>query len=186
MTGLLPFTGHNIRLADGTETKPGTPLIEGNGICQAALRMLDVCFPDRKEWPGSGVTARIADLGCLEGGYAIALAAAGHDVTGIEAREANYARCDYAGRHHDPGATISCGSLKFVRDDARNLPAYGEFDAVFCAGLLYHLDEPDAFLRMLGKVTTRLLILQTHFSLSPDTTHEGRRGHWQPDNPGDG
>ena len=35
---------------------------------------------------------------------------------------------------------------------------------VFCCGLLYHLDKPKEFLDTLSAVTTKLLILQTHFS----------------------
>lgn len=174
--GLLPFTGHNIRLPDGTETKPGTPLIAENGICQAALRMLDLCRT------GSMFSTRVADLGCLEGGYAAAFAQAGYRVEGIEARDMNVARCRWAADQ------LNLPHLAYIRDDARNLAAWGEFDAVFCAGLLYHLDEPDAFLKTLGKVTRRLLIIQTHVSSHPhpEEIHEGRRGHWHHDNPGDG
>jgi hypothetical protein len=46
---------------------------------------------------------------------------------------------------------------------------YGSFDAVFCCGLLYHLDRPRAFLDVLSRVTKRLLILQTHFSEAKDS-----------------
>jgi SAM-dependent methyltransferase len=168
---MLPFTGHNILLPDGTQTCPGTPLIAGNGITLAALRMLSLCFPDGPE----GV--RVADLGCLEGGYAAAFAAIGYDVLGVEARKANFDRCQYV------AGQLAFPNLRFALGDARNFEAC-DVDAVFCAGLLYHLDEPDTFLRMLGTVTRRLVILQTHFSTRPDAVHEGRRGHWQPDNPG--
>jgi SAM-dependent methyltransferase len=178
MTDLLPFTGHNIRLDDGTETCPGTPLIAENGITQAALRMMDVCRTD------AFCKTRVADLGCLEGGYAAAFARAGYDVLGVEARRRNFARCEYVAGHLTTPSPLA--DLSFVKDDVRNLAAWGEFDVVFCAGLLYHLDEPDAFLQLLGKVTRRLLIVQTHFSLSPDTTHEGRRGHWYTDHCGEG
>ena len=168
---MIPFTGHNITLPDGTETLPGTPLIHGNGISRAAFRMLRLCLP----FLGG---LRVADLGCLEGGYAVAFARAGYEVLGVEARARNFARCQYVAER------VALPNLRFVHDDARNLAAYGEFDAVFCAGLLYHLDEPGAFLKMLGGVTRRLLIVQTHFSLAPDDVHEGRRGHWYSDHPG--
>lgn len=166
----MGFAGHNIALPDGTETLPGTPLIASNGICQAALRMMDLVAVH-----GERAFTRVADLGCLEGGYAAAFARAGYDVLGVEARTQNYRRCQYV------ASRLDLPHLNFVQDDARHLASYGEFDVVFCAGLLYHLDEPDAFLRMLGTVTARLLILQTHFSVRPDSTHEGRRGHWYAD-----
>src|SRR5213079_2278864 len=53
-----------------------------------------------------------------------------------------------------------------------------EWDAVFCCGLLYHLQNPVSFLRQLGRATRRLLIVQTHYSTRPDAVHEGHRGHW--------
>jgi SAM-dependent methyltransferase len=168
---MLPFTGHNIRLPGGTETRPGTPLIAENGICQAALRMMRLCCE-----PG----ARVADLGCLEGGYAAAFAQAGYDVLGVESRKANYTRSAWLADQ------LGLPKLALAHDDARHLPDYGTFDVTFCAGLLYHLDDPVTFLNMLGRVTSRLLIVQTHYSGRPDAVHEGRRGHWHDDNPGDG
>lgn len=179
MADLLPFTGHNIVLPGGMETCPGTPLIAENGITQAALRIMRVALRGGVILAGQPYPGRVADLGCLEGGYAAAFAQAGYDVLGVEARGRNFARCEYVAEQ------LSLPYLQFACDDVRNLADHGEFEIVFCAGLLYHLDEPDAFLQMLGRVTRRLLIIQTHFSLSPDTTHEGRRGHWYADHDGD-
>jgi len=56
-----------------------------------------------------------------------------------------------------------------VQDDAWNVAQRGEFDATFCCGLLYHLDKPLEFLRLLSKITRRILILQTHFSEAKDS-----------------
>ncbi len=112
----------------------------------------------------------VVDLGCLHGAYTIAFAQAGYLATGIEARPASIARCREAGAGVD--------GLRFIEDDVRNLARHGEFDAVWCCGLLYHLDQPVDFLGLLGKVTRRLLIVQTHISLEPDSQNEGRRGHW--------
>ena len=165
------FTAHNIRLPDGTETLPGVPLTADTGICQAALRDLNLALP---------VGGSVADVGCLEGGYAVEFARAGFDVLGVEARPENLASALAV------AAAVRLPNLRFVRDDARNLHRHGQFDAVFCCGLLYHLDEPAAFLNMLGKITRRLLILQTHYSEHPDTTHEGRAGHWYADDPAAG
>jgi hypothetical protein len=78
---------------------------------------------------------------------------------------------------------VGLPDLGFVQGDVRNLAAYGEFDGVFCCGLLYHLDEPSAFLAMLGKVTRRVLVVQSHYAPYPQTAHEGRRGSWAGDNP---
>jgi hypothetical protein len=78
--------------------------------------------------------------------------------------------------------------LRFACDDVHNLERYGSFDVTFCCGLLYHLEDPVAFLRMVSRLTRRLLILQTHFAtdtvperfpnLSEVTTNEGVVGRW--------
>jgi SAM-dependent methyltransferase len=165
---LYTFTAHNIVLPGGTQTLPGAELVAENGICRAALRDLELAFP------GAGRSAiRVADLGCLEGGYAAAFAQAGYDVTGFEARADNIACCEFLAER------LKLSNLRFVQDDVRNVfGPESEWDAVFCCGLLYHLDDPVAFLRQLGRATRRLLIAQTHYSTRPDAKHEGHRGHW--------
>jgi SAM-dependent methyltransferase len=79
------------------------------------------------------------------------------------------------------------GRLQFVQDDALNLPNYGTFDVVFCSGLLYHLENPRAYLAVLVKAAENVLILNTHYSyvdrtskhpVSEVTTHEGLPGRW--------
>jgi len=183
----MEFTAHNIELPDGTRTMPGQPLLREWGICTAALRTLHALVPVQ-----DGTVPRVADLGCLEGGYSVEFARAGYDVIGIEGRQSNIEKCNYV------AAALQLPNLRFVRDDARNIRDHGPFDAVFCCGLLYHLDRPSAFLHELAAVTRRVLLLQTHyatlddeswnkFQLSPLMTHEGRLGRWyqewEPDTP---
>ena len=57
-----------------------------------------------------------------------------------------------------------CSNLTFIKEDARRIASHGNFDAIFCCGLFYHLDKPREFLQLLASATSRLLILQTHFS----------------------
>lgn len=163
----LAFTAHNIALPDGSQTLPGRELTADSGICQAALRDLDLAFP------GWIVPPRVADLGCLEGGYAAAFAQAGYDVTGFEIRAENFACCSYAAEQ------LALPNLRFIRADVRDeFGVPGAWDAVFCCGLLYHLADPVAFLHQLGAATRRLLIVQTHYSTQPDAVHESHRGNW--------
>ncbi|HVU17834.1 MAG TPA: class I SAM-dependent methyltransferase [Candidatus Didemnitutus sp.] len=149
------FTAHNIRLDDGTCTKPDESVtMESYPWFLAARRVLDHTFPGDKS------RYRIADLGCLEGGYAVEFARLGFQTVGLDVRESNLAACEYVkARTHLP-------NLEFRRDNALNIAVYGSFDAVFCCGLLYHLENPYAFLETLGRVTRQLLILQTHFSVA--------------------
>jgi 2-polyprenyl-3-methyl-5-hydroxy-6-metoxy-1,4-benzoquinol methylase len=149
----IEFTAHNIRLDDGTLTKPDVGhSMDANGWFVSARRLLDTVFPGDKNH------YRLADLGCLEGGFAVEFARMGFQVLGVEVRGANIAACNYV------KANTNLPNLEFIKDDARNIAKYGVFDVVFCCGLLYHLDKPKEFLNTLSAVTTKLLILQTHFS----------------------
>jgi len=174
---IVPFTAHNIRLPDGSCTRPDFPLTADEPVTRAIMRTLDLLFPPAQR---KGLT--LADLGCLEGGYAVEFARAGFEVTGLDARRVNLERCQFVAR------ALNLPNLRFVRDDARNLGDYPPFDIIFCSGLLYHLDRPASYLRLLASRTRRLLILQTHyaladripadFALSELTQHEGYQGRW--------
>jgi SAM-dependent methyltransferase len=148
------FTSHNIRLDDGTFTKPeSTRSMVDHPWFISARGILETVFPGDKS------QLRLADVGCLEGGYAVEFARTGFQVLGIDVRELNIAACNYVKSKTD------LPNLEFLQDDAFNIAKYGQFDAVFCCGLLYHLDRPKQFLETLSAVTKKLLILQTHFSL---------------------
>jgi hypothetical protein len=154
---LVSFTSHNIRLDDGTYTKPDAGFsMDVHPWLLAAKRMLDASFPGDKS------QLRIADLGCLEGGYTVEFARMGLQALGLDVRELNIEACQYV------KSKVNLPNLEFVRDDVWNVGSYGMFDAVFCCGLFYHLDQPREFLSLLSKVTKRLLILQTHFAEAKD------------------
>jgi hypothetical protein len=150
----VEFTAHNIRLDDGTLTKPdyGEYSMEAYPWFVSARRIVETVFPGDKKH------LRLADLGCLEGGYAVEFARMGFQVLGIEVRDANIAACNYV------KSRTSLPNLVFAKDDAWNIGNHGMFDVVFCCGLLYHLDRPRKFLETLSSVTTKLMFLQTHFS----------------------
>jgi SAM-dependent methyltransferase len=155
---LISFTSHNIRLDDGSYTKPDAGLsIDAHPWFLAAKRVLDTAFPGDK----SGL--RVADLGCLEGGYTVEFARLGFQALGLDVRESNIEACRYV------QSRVNLPRLEFVRDDVWNIAAYGTFDATFCCGLLYHLDKPVEFLKTLSSVTKRVLILQTHFAEAKDS-----------------
>jgi precorrin-6B methylase 2 len=135
--------------------------MDANESFVSARRLLDTVFPGDKNH------YRLADLGCLEGGFAVEFARMGFQVLGIEVRAANIAACNYVKAH------TNLPNLEFIKDDARNIAKYGVFDVVFCKGLLYHLDKPKEFLNTLSAVTAKLLILQTHFST--DTKNKEHR-----------
>jgi 2-polyprenyl-3-methyl-5-hydroxy-6-metoxy-1,4-benzoquinol methylase len=113
----------------------------------SAKRILETVLPSDKS------RVRVADLGCLEGGYAVEFARKRSQVLGVEVRESNMAAC----RHVQSGLNLP--NLQFVQDNAWNVAKHGPFDAIFCCGLLYHLERPKEFLQTLSDITTKLLIL---------------------------
>jgi SAM-dependent methyltransferase len=172
----VAFTAHNIRLDDGTRTLPEGFPMEQHPRFLAAERCLRLVFPQGFN------NLSIADLGCLEGGYAVEFARLGfRRVIGIEIRPSNFTNC-LAVKNG-----VALPNLVFVNDDVWNIKRYGPFDAIFCCGLFYHLDRPKAFLDLLARMTRTVLVIHTHFAtvmpiaefnLSELTHHEGLLGRW--------
>ncbi|MBC5764887.1 class I SAM-dependent methyltransferase [Ramlibacter albus] len=147
------FVAHNIPLAPGFSTRPGEPLIGESPRTQAIHDALRLFMP-------GGVQGKTAvDLGCLEGGLTYELWQAGLDVLGVEVREDNLERCrlvrEWFGAHE---------RMDFVQADVRQFQPARAFDVVLCSGLLYHLDDPAAYIGQLGGLTAPggLLYLDTH------------------------
>lgn len=150
----VQFTAHNVRLDDGTYTIPSAAQsVDQYSWFESSRGILETVFPGDKS------QLRLADIGCLEGGYATEFARLGFQVLGVEVRELNIAACNYIKSKTD------LPNLQFVQDNALNIADHGVFDGVFCCGLYYHLENPKQYLETLSAVTNKLLILQTHFSL---------------------
>lgn len=170
------FTAHNIRLDDGSYTMPEQPWqMEDVPLLKFTKQFLRVLFS------GGLSGKRIVDLGCLEGGYTVEFARAGFHALGIEVRQSNFKNCQRV------KAATNLPNLAFVRDDVHNIADYGIFDAVFCCGLLYHLEMPRKFIELMSQVCRRAVIIDTHvadihpngaFALSEVTQNEGLAGRW--------
>jgi SAM-dependent methyltransferase len=153
----------------GNEGEPHTRLKRIFQIaCDLSTKPLNAC--------------RVLDLGCLDGQFSIEFALAGAEVTGIEIREANIQKALFAKE------VLDLDNLEFVHQDVRTIsyPEYGKFDVILCSGILYHLNTPDVFtvIERMYEMSERLLIVDTHISLSPlDTvTHRGHTyygKHWR-------
>ena len=149
------WTAHNIRLTTELTTMPGRPdFLETDLRLKAILRVLE-CF-----YRGKLANARAADLGCLEGGFALALAQRGMNVVGIEARERNIEKARLLKQHFD------LPNLELVKGDVKNFSRenFGDFDVVLALGILYHLDQPTEWLRQIAGATRNLLIVDSHFA----------------------
>jgi len=172
----LSFTAHNIKLPDGTETMPELGyLLADSPWMKAAARVVKIVYGDAL------AEKSIADLGCLEGGYTVEFSRMGMQATGIEVRQSNIDNCLHVSRK------AGLPNLAFAKNDVWNLAEYGRFDAMFCCGLLYHLDQPGRFIRLMAEQTRDVIMINTHyaddrqspvFTLSDMTENEGLPGKW--------
>ena len=149
------WTAHNIRLSAELTTMPNKPdFVETDMRLHAILRILSVFYR------GSLAGLRMADLGCLEGGFTLALAQHRANVVGIEARQRNIEKCLLLQEHFElPDST-------FLRDDVKNFTRekYGLFDVVMALGILYHLDQPVTWLNQIALATKSVLIVESHYA----------------------
>ena len=74
----------------------------------------------------------------------------GFNALGVEVRQSNFDACTFVKQR------TNLPNLRFVKDDVLNVGKYGPFNAVFCCGLLYHLDKPRAFIKMVSEITSRI------------------------------
>ena len=117
---------------------------------------------------------RILDLACGEGVYAIEAALRGAKVVAVDARTERMDEGASAARR------LGLADLRFEKADVRNVTAasHGTFDVVLFLGILYHLDECDAFsvLKNIHEMCGQFVIIDTHIALrSQDRTeHNGQ------------
>lgn len=157
------WTAHNIRLSRDVTTLPGRPdFMDTDLRLHAILRSLSFIYGDNL----AGL--RVADLGCLEGGFTLALAQQGMSVTGIEARQQNLEKMMLLKEH------FALSNVEFFHDDVKNFgrEKYGSFDVVLALGILYHLEQPVAWLRQITEATGAVLIIDSHFAPADDTAVE--------------
>src|SRR5208282_25262 len=110
-------------------------------------------------WQFFPTTESVLELSSLEGGHAFALARSAKKVIGIEARQANVDKGRFC-QH-----LLGISNVEFINADLEgfDLSTLGVFDAVFCVGILYHLQKPWELISQISKVTTNIFIW-THYS----------------------
>jgi SAM-dependent methyltransferase len=161
-----PWTAHNLLL--GAEVFSISPAPTGD---ETKLRRVLQIVADLARRPVREL--RVLDLACLEGMYALELAARGAQVVAIEGRETNLAKARFAAE------ALGIDGVDFQLGDVRELDPqrHGSFDVVLCLGILYHLDAPDVFdfVAAMRRVCTDLLVVDTHASPEPREarTHAG-------------
>lgn len=171
----LHWTSHNIELAPGVHTLPGQPLLRDEPRARTLHRELQRFAAPPGSRSGSLAGQRALDLGCLEGGFSLELARQGVQVLGIEGRDSNFVKCQALAEH------FALPQLGFELSDVKALhpERQGRFDLVLCLGLLYHLDDPAAFLAQLGRDLTNeraVMFLDTHVAPPDDAALAGFEG----------
>jgi|SRR2546423_2365969 2-polyprenyl-3-methyl-5-hydroxy-6-metoxy-1,4-benzoquinol methylase len=152
------WTAMAIKLPDGTYTR--------RPAADHRLRRLLQAAQDTVRKPLS--ECRVLDLACLEGHYALEFGLHGAEVIGIEGRQVNVDKCNFA------KDALALERVTFVTDDVRHLSVekYGRFDIVLCSGILYHLPAADAaqLLRSIAEVCSGILLLDTFIAMSGQTS----------------
>lgn len=152
------FTGHNIPLT-ATESTLGrdVPLI-GDDPRTTTIKALI------HRYAGDSDRVRVLDLGSLDGGVAFEMAREGWQTTGVEGRLSNFENAELI------RAYFGLDNLRFVHRDVKSLhPATdGQFDAIVCCGLLYHLDDPFTFIRQMAGLTAPGGMLFLDTCVEPD------------------
>lgn len=120
-----------------------------------------------------GQPRSILELGSFEGAHSLMLAQPQHveRVLGLEGRIESIRRAELAVE------LLGRGNIAFELADLQTdgLSGHGRFDAVFCAGVLYHLPEPWKLLAAIANVTDRLY-LDTHYATTEDESRGGYVG----------
>jgi 2-polyprenyl-3-methyl-5-hydroxy-6-metoxy-1,4-benzoquinol methylase len=108
---------------------------------------------------------RILDLGCGEGVYAIEAALRGATVVAVDGR------CQRMDEGAKAAQRLGLDNLHFEQADIRlvTTPSHGQFDVIFCLGILYHFDK-QAVLSVLENVyamTKQLVVIDSFIALEP-------------------
>jgi len=117
----------------------------------------------------------ILELGSLEGGHTFALAQHPHirRVLAIEGRESNMHKAQFVQQ------LLDVNKVEFMSADLEktDLTRLGQFDAIFCVGLLYHLPNPWSLIEQMSQVSKNLFIW-THYAdpAQADKVVNGYRG----------
>jgi predicted O-methyltransferase YrrM len=116
----------------------------------------------------------VLELGSLEGAHSAQIAAAPsvERLLCLEGRDENVKRARAAMEVLGLSRRVR---VECVDLDLPDLAAFGNFDAAFCAGVLYHLTQPWLLLRELRR-RVEVLFLDTHVSPTDNIVLAGHRG----------
>lgn len=113
---------------------------------------------------------RVLELGALEGALSLELSKQAKEVLGLEARPESVERASFIKKlFRKDNLSFDVANLEEV-----DLTQYGDFDVIFCCGLLYHLPNPRTLVERMVSVSPNLY-LDTHYA-PPDVELVEREG----------
>ncbi len=115
----------------------------------------------------------VLELSCLEGAHTYALAKHCRSVAALEGRDANAQRALFVGELLGAGNVL----IRAANLETEDLARHGRFDAVFAAGILYHLPNPRRLIRQCAAVSDRLF-LWTHLADREEVRRIEGVGRW--------
>jgi hypothetical protein len=122
----------------------------------------------------------ILEMGSHEGSHTLQLAEIQgvKNVVGLEGRSENIARANFV-KEVFRGSNVEFHPSNL---DAFDPDAWPQFDAVFCSGLLYHLERPWDFISKISKIATKCVFIDTHYAGTADTEIGNYSGIWHTEN----
>ncbi len=142
-----------------------TPIVRQDVINRHQQRKRYFFDPLVKFLGGSLAGKRVLDLGCNAGFWSLHAVLQGcAQVVGIDGRQMHIDQANFVFEVNEIDKTrysFHTGNL-FTMD----IQSFGEFDIVFCLGLMYHVSKPVALLEIISGCNTDLLIIDTDITLS--------------------
>lgn len=120
---------------------------------------------------GSLKGKRVLDIGCNAGYWTLQAIQRDCDFAlGIDGRQVHIDQANFVFDVHG----ISSDRYKFIKGDLYDIDfsSLGQFDIVFCLGLLYHINRPIQLLENIEKVSPEILIIDTYLSSKPGSVLE--------------
>ena len=153
---------YSFQLPDGRATRSYLP-DDVATIHETRLAMIESVLDAGLDRPASQMTC--LDLACHEGFFAVHMAQRGfRDVLGIDVRPANI-----------EGARLmreiyGLSNLRFEEGDVATLEEsrLGSFDIVLVLGLIHHLSDPVAALRLARRLTRSMCLVETQVAPNGD------------------
>lgn len=111
---------------------------------------------------------QVLEVGCFEGIHTVALCGYGANVKAIDARIDNVVKTIVRSSFYGAAPLVSVRDLDAPDTDNADLGC----DVCVHIGVLYHLIDPVRHLRNLGPQVRQVLLLDTHYTTTPDATYE--------------